>query len=898
MSIKVVFGKIVNLFLLIILSTSIFGQNEVQKAGNDTSYSDVDLSYFNEVDSLSASINPADSLNTDTLIQAEQEESVLDHEVIYDAIDSILFDLSNNEVHLYGNAIVTYGDITLTAYKITYNFDDYSVIAQSGTDTNGTEIGTPVFTQKKETFDAKKITYNFNSQKGYIEEVKTSVSDAYVQAKTSKKQANNQIHIKGGSFSTCDKPNQHYSFKTNKMIVIPDDKIVTGPGYLTFFNKIPVPIALPFAMIPDQNQKASGIILPRYGNAQSTSQGFYLQDGGYYWAINDFIHTKILGSIYANGSWGLKSESRYKVNYKFNGSMRLVYNDFIIGDRDIETGARPSKSFNVNWSHIQDAKASQFSTFNASVNYVSGNAYRDDITSNDEEYINQNINSNISYKYTIPNSPFNLSVNAKLSQAIDASDSASVSTTNEVTLPQLTFNMKRIDLPLSFLRGNSAGSKKWYEKIGLNYSLNAENRLKFNQQQIDTVNINSSNFSEYYNLRNGVRHNATLSTSFKIKTISVSPSVRTTGNWYFSRIEKSLNPDDYSAVTDTINDFTQVWNVSGGVNVTGKMYGMYSFKGEKWLKAMRHQITSSANIAYSPGSTSREYGYFGDDGEFVSYNPYQGAIYSAPNSNPSNTYSFRLINDLEAKVKAKNDSIEEYKKVKFIDNLSLDASFDAMKDSIKWSDIRMSGRFTKLFDVLNINYNAVFDPYAYNNEGRKTNKSWVSETNNLVRIKSVGVAANVGFKSKKTGKKIKPKNEAEQAIQEEYEENPGFFDNLNVPWDVAANYNISINNTPRSTDGILTFEEKISHTLGLRGSFTVFKMFRFSVTTGYDFVALEWNPSTIGLYVDLHCWELSASLRPNGRRKSYSFSINIKSSLLSDLKIKKENTYGGGSGYF
>ncbi len=862
-----------------------FGQDLGQEIGHD-SLTVVEMDF--------------DSTFTDTILPIVQEKSVLDHEVEYDAVDSIVFDLNNNIVNLYGEGIVKYGDITLSAHQISYDLDSYTVIATGGLDSADNVIGQPIFKQGKEEFDAKKITYNFKSEKGYIEEVKTVVSDAYVHAKISKKQPDNHIHVKGGTFTTCDKPNPHYGFRTTKMIVIPDDKIITGPGYLIFFNVIPIPIPLPFSMIPDQNKKSSGIILPRYGVATSSKQGFYLQDGGYYFAVNDYFHTSLLGSIFANGSWGIKSRSKYMARYKFRGNFEVEYLDYILGDKGLETDTpgRHSESVILKWNHTQDPKSSLYSSFNAHVEYSGKNGYRDDVNSADDEYINQNINSNISYKYTIPNSPFNLSLNAKLSQSIDAGTPESVSTTNEITLPQFAFNMRRVDLPLSFLRSNKAGGKKWWEKIGVNYNMNAENRIKYNQQQIDTVSINSSNVQEYFNIRNGVKHNAALSTSFKVKTISVSPSIRANGNWYFSHLEKNLDPIELVEVTDTINEFSQVWNVSGGVNLTGKLYGMYSFKKDGWIKAMRHQVTASGGVNYSPGQSTQQYGYIGDDGDFVSYSPYDGAIYSAPNSRPSNIWNFRLINDLEAKVKTKTDSSLEYKKVKFINNLTLDVSYDAMKDSIRWSDIRLSGRFTKLFNVVDINYNAIFDPYAYNNDARKTNESWLSQNNSLARIKKAGVNAKFSLRSKKKNKKIKPKNEVEAEIQKEYEANPSRFENLNIPWDVNVTYNIDINSTAKSPADELFFEENINHTLGIRGSFTIFKIFRISANTGYDFVNLEWNPSTIGLYVDLHCWELTATLRPNGRRQSYSFSLNVKSPLLKDLKIKKEDTFGGGSGFF
>ena len=880
------FSKFFNLLLLIIISTGIFGQSNIDSTS---------------VDSLSVITDPAETVNYDSTATSSDSQSVLEHEVEYDAVDSILFDLKNNTVYLYGEAQVIYGDITLTANQISYNFDSYSVVAIGGVDSSGKEMGKPFFKQGKEEFTAKKITYNFESQKGYIQEVRTEVADAYVHAKQSKKQANNHVHIKGGYFTTCDKEKPHFGFKTTRMIVIPDDKIVTGPGYLTFFNVIPVPIALPFALIPNQNRNASGIILPTYGVAQAYNQGFYLKDGGYYWSINDYLHMAFKASIFANGSWDVSNATEYAARYKFKGNFKIRYEDYIIGDKDIEASSTQlTKSVTINWSHIQDTKASPNSNFNANVNYAAGSGNRYNLSATDQQYINKNINSTISYKYSIPNSPFNLSLNARMSQVINeySTDTTTLSTTNDISLPQLTFNMTRIDLPLSFLRKNKSGGKKWFEKIGANYTMNAENRLKFNQQQLDSIKLTPDNFEQYLNIRNGIKHDASLSTSFKVKTFSVSPSIRTNGNWYFRHLNKYLDPNDLTEQTDTIKEFSQVWNISGGINVTGKLYGMYSFKGDKWIKAMRHQVTGSAGVNYSPGVSTQEYGYVGDDGAFVSYNPYEGSIYSPPSSRPTNIYNFRLINDLEAKVKSKTDSTETFKKVKFINNLTMDASFDALADSIKWTDIRMNGRFTKLFNALDINYNAIFDPYSYDEKAKKTNTSWYTETGNLVRIKSAGLTASFSLKSKKKEKKIKATNAAELAIQKEYEEDPGMFQNLNIPWDVSFNYNINVVSTPKSSGDMLFFDEKINNTLGLRGSFTVFKIFRFSVNTGYDFVNTDFSLTTLGLYVDLHCWEINATLRPNGGRQSYSLSINVKSPLLKDLKIKRESTFGGASGVF
>ena len=911
--------KIFNLLMLIIFSIST--PAALSQTTNDSLYSDtlnlttvlsdslmVDSIYklIAEIDTLiNDTTIPGDALinvsQTDSIANQPAEKDFLDHEVEYNAVDSLLFDLSTNQVHLYGDAYVKYGDITLTADNIVYDLDSYLVYAEGGVDSLGNPKNLPQFKQGKEEFKATKINYNFNTEKGYIREVYSKSNEAFVFAKQSKKQPNNHVHIKGGFFTTCDKPNPHYSFRTTKMIVIPDDKVLTGPGYVAV-GKLPLPIGLPFIMFPNKSNQSSGIIIPNYGD--SKEQGFFLRDGGFYWAMNDHFHTEFLGTIYANGSWGLKNNSAYVKRYKFSGNFTLNYNDFVFGDRDIEGQFRRSKSFAVKWNHRQNPKASKYSSFNAAVNFSKGSQYRDDIGSTNIDYVNRNFNSNISYRYSIPNTPFSLNANARLSQTLSDNDE-NRKTVNEISLPDVTFNMKRTDIPMAWLKKNKSGKKRWYEKVGLTYSLSAKNRIKYSPEQLDTISLDANNFGTYVNIRNAIDHKANLSTSFKVKTLSISPFISGTANMYTQNIEKSLDRESLETNIDTINDFSTVWGVNAGVNLTTKLYGMYSFKSDGAVKAMRHQMTFSAGTTYNPGNSTRQFGYLGEDGDFLDYSPYEGAITSAPNSRPSNFYTFTFINDLEAKVRHKSDSSTTYNKVKFIDNLNASSRFDAFRDSIKWTDIRLSGRFTKLFNVVNINYNAILDPYAYNQDRKKIAKSYYWQTGNPIRLKSAGVVGQIRFKSKSKGKKPKPKNEAEQRIvdmEKEKRDNDegGFFENLNIPWSFNVNYNLNLVK-PVFVNELGQFKDTTTfiQTLSFNGSFTLLKIFRFSFTSGYDFKAKLIQQNTrVALYVDLHCWELSLSVIPFGRRQSYSVSFNIKSSLLSDLKIKKQDTFGGGGGFF
>jgi len=895
------------------LSAQLYSQNTSDSLSNElpSSYTISNNSINDSINKIIASVdsisNDSSLINnvvakTDSTIKSE-EKDFLDNEVLYNAVDSLLFDLSTNEVYLYGDAYVKYGDITLTADRIIYDFDSYLVSAEGGVDSAGNPKNLPVFKQKKEEFKATKIKYNFQSEKGFISEVYSETNDAYVFAKQSKKQPNNNVHVKGGFFTTCSNPNPHYSFRTTKMIVIPDDKVVAGPGYVAVGN-LPLPVGLPFIMFPNKSNQASGLVIPSYGD--SREQGFFLRDGGFYWAMDDKFHTEILGTIYANGSWGVKNNSIYKKRYKFSGNFMVNYNDFVFGDRDINSPElSTNKSIAVKWTHRQDSKASKYSSFNSSVNFTNGSQYRDDISSSNSDYVNTNFNSNISYRYIVPNSPFSVSANARLNQKIDVTKDEETgnenrTTVNELTLPEVTVNMKRTDVPMAWIRKSQTGKKKWYEKVGLTYSLSAKNRLKYSPEQLDTISLDGDNYKQYLNLRNAIDHKANLSTSFKIKTLSISPFINGTANMYTEKVEKSLNEESLETETETIDEFSTVWGVRTGVNLTTKLYGMYAFKNEAAVKAMRHQITLSAGATYNPGNSTTEYGYIDEDGDFLSYSPYENAITTAPNSRPTNYYNFTIINDLEAKVRQKNDSTTTYNKVKFIDNLNATASFDAFKDSIRWTNVRISGRFTKVFNTININYNAIFDPYAYNSSGKKIGESYFSQTGKPIRLKTAGIVAQARFKSKTKTKKPKPKNEAEQRIidfeKDQLEEGgESFFENLQIPWSFNINYNLNLAKEPLVFEEFGAFRDTIRfiQTLSLNGSFTLYEIFRFNVRTGYDFLDKSIQQHTnLGLYVDLHCWELSINVTPFGRRKSYSVSFNVKSSLLSDLKIKKQDSFG------
>lgn len=812
-----------------------------------------------------------------------KSENALSEPVDYQARDSVIYDVGRSRVLLYGEAVVVYGEIKLEADYIEYGFETNEVYAKGRLDSLGTKVGYPVFTEKSSTFDADTIRYNFVSKKGRVHRVYTHEGESFVRSSVSKYHANGQIHNYKGIYTTCNKPNPHYAFHFKRLIMIPDDKIVSG-GAIMKFRKIPTPVMLPFGFFPLQDKEKAGVLIPTWGDGDD--MGFFLLNGGYYIPISENVDTKILGDIYTRGSWALRNFTNYKKRYRFNGNFNLDYNRQRRGDPEFPGFSRSSQFF-VRWTHSQDAKARPDSRFSADVNLGSSNSFTNHLNSTQEDFLTNTFQSNIRYSKSFSGKPYSLSVNARHNQNSRTGQ-------YNFTLPQLTFNLSRVMLPLSFLRGNKAGSKKWFEKIGLTYQGNFENRLTVQENQLALNNLGSL-MKEF---KNGIRHNVGLSTSLKIWQFAFNPRFSYTDRWYFKRIERSLDPNTLIPVTDTLSGFWSAndWNLSA--NLTTKIYGMYQFKGNK-VRAIRHVMTPTVGFSYRPDFSTQKYGFFGEGGTLASYSPYQNGIYGQPPRGQSGRINLGLVNNLEMKGVSKRDTTDSgLRKIKLIDNLTVNTAYDMFRDSVRWSNIDISGR-TTLFKKINVNVNSSFSPYSYDEFGRTINASMYNDRGKILRFTRASVAIGGRIAS---GNRSDNKESTERGSEEELEfieDNPQFFVDWNVPWSLNFNYILNANRMflPES-DGSLTDSLLVNQSVMFNGDITLFKHWKVGMNSGYDFSNKKLTTTTITLYWDLHCWELQASVIPFGIRKSYQIHVNVKASILQDLKLQRRGNLGSNRNYY
>jgi len=817
-------------------------------------------------------------------------DSVLDDEVKYNASDSISNDLINKKVYLYGDAEVTYGDIKLNADYIVYDFSSYTVHAMGVQDTLGNWVGLPVFTQGGTTFEAHEMEYNFRSKKAYVKQVSTEVIEGVLTGKRVKTvDDNNVIYIRHGEYCPCEDPNAKTRFKIGKLKVIKDDKIITGPGYLAL-GKIPTPLAFPFGFFPNTEDKQAGLIIPSYGNGQR--QGYFLNGLGFYMPFGDYVDTKILADLYSRGSWGLSNITRYNKRYKFTGEFNAEYNVFKTGDRDLGTQGE-TRSFFIRWRHTQDRSARPNSNFSADVNAGSSANFVNNLNSSQDNYLTNTFRSNIRYDKSFYGSPWRFSLSA-------GHDQNSRTGVYNFNLPTVSINKART-FPFAQIFGPSKGSKQaFYEKIGWTYSGSFQNRLSAEENELS--------FNNWNNLRdkfqNGVRHQTSLSTSLKAGPISINPNINYNERWYMHTYGRKRDPDSGAFVRDTIRGFDRSGDWALGATATTKFYGMFTFRSGA-IQAIRHTVTPSLNYTFRPDFDPREYGFYGNDGTLTSYSPYEGTIYGGPPAGRSQTLNFGISNNIEAKVLSRRDTTSKFKKVAILENLSIAGSYNLAADSMKLSNIRIHGR-THIARIVNINFGADFDPYAnvvsvVNDRPvvRRIDVLEYERSGNLARFNSGNLSVDIGGLNSALFRGNRSTTTDDESVEEETK---GWFSDFSIPWDLRAGYVLNVRTDRRPValqEGYAVKDSLIfTQSLQFSGGFTLFDRIRVSMQSGYDFVLKEVTPTTIHATVDLNCWELSARVVPFGLRRSYNIALNIKASILQDLKLERKRSFTGDEKFF
>ena len=818
------------------------------------------------------------------------------------AVDSVIQDMDQKIIYYYGKAVVKYEDIVLEADYMEFDMNTNVVTAKGLPDSTGKLVGTPIFTQGSSKFEAKEMSYNFQTKRGIIRQVWTEESGGYLNGDKIKRMDDNSINIKSGGFTTCNhKDHPHYQFRFNKAKVIPDDKIVTGPVYLTIAD-VPLPLGLPFAIFPNSKGQKSGIIVPTYG--ESANRGFYLENGGYYWAINDRYDLQVLGDIYTRGSWAIKPTFRYNQRYKHNGSIALGYAVNKIGD---EGAADYDKStdFKIKWTHKQDPKAHPRHSFSADVNIISSNFNKYNATTSNE-YLSNTFKSSVAYQTNFAGKVY-LTLNASHSQN---------TLTNQVTisLPEATLTVNRI-YPLQKL--GKPGKKNWYKDLNINYTMNAKNyisgidTLLFPSGWISDMSGWFSNLQNY--TQNGIKHTIPINLPIKLfKHFTWTTSATFTDYMYFKHTERYWSEADSAMKIDTINRFSNLIDFNVSSNITTKLYGMVTFRKGP-IRAIRHVFTPTIGISYRPDFSDPKWHvyntYIDGNGELQTYNMFNNALYGTPSQSKSGLITYNFNNSLEMKVPSSSDTITGMKKVVLLESLGFSGNYDLTKDSLNFSYLSVNAR-TTLFKKLKVSYSSVWDPYVMDSLGHRVNRFEILENGRLFHKNSsawnfsLSWSVNQNDLNKWLNKEeqvddfkdeITRRAEGSEFITEgELDDilgNPNSYIDWDAPWSLTLSYNLrhSSSLTYAAFMGIAT--NQVVQTLTVNGDVSLSKNWKVSFSTGWDFTNHGLSYTSLNIYRDLHCWEMRFNWIPIGNYKSWNFTINVKAQALQDLKITKKKDF-------
>ena len=827
-------------------------------------------------------------------------DSFIDEKIDYDAEDSIRFDVVNQKVCLYGKAFIKYGDIELRAGFISFDFATKTVQARPINDSLGNPSQLPTFNDKGQEFRADLMDYNFDTKKGLVVGSKTKQDEGYLHGDTVKSQGNNEYHMKNGKYTTCELDHPHFYFQISKAIVKPNDKIIAK--YINLkVNDVPTPLWLPLGYFPNKQRKGHGIVIPTYDNSER--YGFGLREGGYYIPFlnkdgEGIADLQILGSIYLGGSFGLRTVSRYKQIYKYGGDLALSYQRFSDGYKELENLNR-STNYEVRWNHRQDPKARPNSSFSANVNFISRNSYRQSFNINEADFLTNTTTSGIQYRRTIPNTPFSFSVNA--GQNYNTSSGLM-----NITLPDFSWNMNRIS-PLSFLTNKPRKSSiiKSLAKTYLTWNAKFTNQLT----TYDSL-LTFDNAENLLNqMRNGAQHTITTGASFKLlkKKITFNPSLNLTERWYFQTLEKRFDNTIGEVVSDTMRQFWNDWDRAMtyrlGANFTTKLYGYYGFA--KFLQSyrksiFRHTFTPSVNFSYNPSFDTRKYGFYGANGTAGSYSPLDLGFFGPPSPSESGSISVNLQNKLDMKMNAKTDTGLVEKKYSIIDQFNVSSGYDFFRDSIRFSNLRAT---TTLFKTFTLNANASLDPYYYDSLGGtivKFDKSLYSQTGKIGRLTSADLSFSFNLNGDKFKKKVDEAREQNQNNERDLDiiqNNANEFVDFDIPWNISSTYTIRrtkryfLKYNPLTDLTELIDSATINQYISVNGDVSLTKNWRIGVSTGYDFSQKQLSFTSIDIYRNLHCWEMRFNWIPFGQAQSYNFQINVKASVLKDLKLTRRRAW-------
>ncbi len=869
-----------------------------------------------------------DSIRQDSLKNESLIEDSFDDIVEYTAEDSIVM-LGSNLTYLFGSSTIDYKNKGIEANFMRMNLDSSLVYAHYTLDSLGRPTAHPKFKDGNEQYEAKSMNYNFKTSKGFITGVVTQQGEGFVTAEKTKKSGTECMYMQGGRYTTCqDHEHPHFYLKLTRAKVRQGKNIVAGPSYLVI-GDVPLPIGLPFGFFPFTSSYSSGIIMPQYG--EETNRGIYLREGGYYWAINDYVDLSLTGDWYSLGSWGVRTHSNYRKRYRFNGSFDLSYIVSKTGDKDIIGDFSSNTDFRINWSHSQDPKANPNQNFSASVNFSTSSYNHNSLnTLYNPNLSGQNTKSStINYSRNFAGTPWRLSASLSASQT---SSNKQVS----LSLPNLSVSMSRI---YPFKRKKRVGKERWYEKISMSYSGQFQNSITADESDVFKKNL-------IKDWRNGFSHSIPISASYKILDyIDLTLSANYKERWYSYKTIQKYNPQTDKVEKEKKYGFNRAYDFSTSMSLNTTLYGFFKpwkMFGDK-VQMIRHRMTPRIGMSYRPDFGEEHWGFY-DRLEYINkagnpqvkdYSYYDGQIFGYPSKGKSASINFGIDNNVEAKIKSKKDSVNTFKKISLIDNFSISSSYNLAADSFRLSDIstRLSLKLSKNFTL---SLGGSFDPYMYthtvdkngNVNYRPIDKLRMFHGRGLGGLRSTGTSFSYTFnnqtfkklKSLFTGKdeegdketnensntnksNINPhkqdqsmgdmasQNGSQGSMYGNYDDtqyDADGYEMFTIPWSLSVNYSVNYARTtfnPQKDD----FNYGLTHSLMFSGSLQPTKNWSFNFNASYDFQLKKVTNMTLGISRDLHCWQLTASAIPLGPYKSYNFTIGVKSSLLQDLKYDKHS---------
>ena len=826
-------------------------------------------------------VNPADTsltsqqpLRDDTLktvkvdsLDAEENDEPLEHPITYNASDSIRYETKGQKIYLFGNALVDYEDMNLTAEYIEIDNEKNTVTAYGKKDSLGFDVGTPVFKDGQQEIACRKMIYNLKTKKGKIYDVITKEAELWLKGSEVKKDSNNVVYMKDLQCIPCEFKDSRTIFRAKRAKIIPNDKIVTGPMYLEI-GGVPTPLGLPFGFFPNTKKSHSGIIIPTFKSSEVL--GFSLNNGGLYWGINEQTDMTVLGDIYTNGSFAVRTLNNYNVNYKYQGNLSFGYSEFKNGEKEIPSSLSKQKEMSITWRHIQDQKSNPTVRFGGDVN-IRTSRYNKYNAQNTGQYLTNTFQSNINFTKTFKWS--SVSVNARHDQNTQTK-------IMNISFPELTFNVNRF-YPF---KKESRFKQNPIDKIGISYLFEARNTLSGYDTTIFKGSIGDS-------LKYGFRHSIPIATNITLfKYFTLTPGINLSSVMYTKTTEKSLDYTTNRIINNTNRNFKVGYDANFSSSLSTKVYMDYLFKSKR-IKQIRHQLIPTISYTYRPDFGEEQYGFWKQvisdtlTQRVTKYSVFENTLFGGPAAGMLNSLGVNLNNTLDAKIRKHTDTGYVYNKVAILQNLTFNGNYNFAADSFNMSIVGINAR-TKILKFFDVTVNSIFDPYYYDVQNhRRTQNYNIDKSGNLARFINGSININASFSSNVLQAMRPKKPDLTNGAEKGATSTNTAQAQEKLPWNLNVFYKVDYSRE------VLTYKIKDIQTLNFSGDLAVTKYWKLGLTSGYDFSHRNLSYTSINIYRDLKCWEARIDWVPFGFRKSYSLTISLKTSMLSDVKIPRQRQW-------